>query len=291
VVRSPVANLCVLGPGLLGGSLALAARRLPDVRVRLWARRPESVTALLALGFAPEDATTDLAQAVSGCDLVVLATPVGAMPALVAALAGTAALSPGAVVTDVGSVKAALVEALTPAVAALGGTFVGSHPMAGSENAGLAHARPDLFDGAACLVTPRPDTPEPAVERVEVFWRTLGMRVLRLSPQEHDTAIARVSHLPHLAAAALALAALQPRPADGELCGNGLRDSTRIAKGAADLWSEILLENRDALLEPMRNLQRLLAESLVFLENREQERLAAFLRDAGELRRRLDAAK
>jgi prephenate dehydrogenase len=249
------------------------------------------VAELRSLGFGPDQATTDLVRAAAGADLVVLATPVGAMPALVESLAQTAALAPGTLVTDVGSVKATLVERLTPAVAAQGAVFVGSHPMAGSENAGLAHAREDLFAGATCLVTPLPETPAPAVERVAAFWTDLGMRVRLLSPEDHDAAIARVSHLPHLAAAALALAALQPRPDDGDLCGNGLRDSTRIAKGAADLWSEILLENRDALLEPVRNLQRLLAESLVFLENRDQEKLAAFLRDAGELRRRLDAAK
>jgi 16S rRNA processing protein RimM len=180
----------------------------------------------------PVDASrTSLAEAAQGADLIILCSPVGAMLELVTALGEAQALAPGAIVTDVGSVKARVVAELTPAVSALGGLFIGSHPMAGSENAGMAHARPDLFRGAACLITPLSSTPGAPLERLEAFWRGLGMRVSRISPEDHDQALARVSHLPHAAAAALTLAALGPRPEDGALCGNGLRDSTRIAKG------------------------------------------------------------
>jgi len=284
-------KVAILGPGLLGGSIALATRQLPGSAVRLWARRTEALPELQARGFAPSETTTDLAEAVNGAELVILCSPVGAMPSLVEALAAQKALAPGTIVTDVGSVKARVVEVLTPCVAALNATFIGSHPMAGSENAGIAHARADLISGAACLLTPLPATPPEALTRLESFWRSLGMRVSVLSPEDHDRALARVSHLPHAVAAALTLAALQTRPEDGALCGNGLRDSTRIAKGGAAMWSEILLENRDALMEPLRNLQGILGELLVFLENRDQERLAEFLHEARKLREQLDSAK
>ncbi len=259
--------------------------------MRLWTRRAETLPQLHARGFLPEEATTSLAEAGEGADLIILCSPVGAMLELVTALGEARALAPGAIVTDVGSVKARVVAELTPAVSALGGLFIGSHPMAGSENAGIAHARPNLFHGAACLLTPLASTPGEPLERLEAFWRALGMRVSRISPEDHDQALARVSHLPHAAAAALTLAALGPRPEDGALCGNGLRDSTRIAKGGATMWTEILLENREALMPPLRNLHSILGDLLVFLENRDQERLAEFLQEARELREQLDRPK
>jgi prephenate dehydrogenase len=283
-------TVAILGPGLLGGSIALALQRL-GVAIRLWVRRPEAVDSLLAHGFSLDQATTSLTRAISEADLVILCCPVGAMPGLVDSMAQTGAVRPGCVVTDVGSVKAAVVSGLTPKVAALDAIFIGSHPMAGSENAGIAHAREDLLAGAPCLLTPLPSTPPDALRRLEAFWGSLGMRISVLAPDEHDLALARISHLPHAAAAALTLASLRPRPADGALCGNGLRDSTRIAKGGAAMWSEILLENRAALLDPLRNLQVILGELLVFLENRDQEGLAEFLREAKELREQLDRGK
>jgi prephenate dehydrogenase len=281
-------KISILGPGLLGGSIALALLPGSGRSIHLWVRRSDAIPELLAKGFASEQVTTDLAAAISGADLVILCCPVGAMPALVDAMAQTGALASGCVVTDVGSVKSAVVAGLTPKVSALDAIFIGSHPMAGSENSGIAYARADLLIGAACLLTPHPSTPAQALQRLEQFWTSLGMRTAMLTPEEHDLALARVSHLPHAAAAALTLAALRPRPEDGALCGNGLRDSTRIAKGGAAMWSEILLENRAALLEPLRNLQGILGELLVFLENRDQEGLAEFLRDAKELREQLD---
>jgi len=284
-------KIAILGPGLLGGSIALAIRERSNTTLVLWIRRSEVIPELRAKGFAEAEITTDLAKAVDGADLAVLCCPVGAMPGLIDAIGQTRALAPGCLVTDVGSVKDSVVATLTPKVAELQGIFIGSHPMAGSENAGIAHARSDLLTGAACLLTPTETTSREALARLVQFWQGLGMRTSFLSPSEHDHALARVSHLPHAAAAALTLAALGPKPSDGALCGNGLRDSTRIAKGGAAMWSEILLENRAALMEPLRNLQGILGELLVFLENRDQEGLAEFLRDAKELREQLDRAK
>lgn len=288
VLSGEFAKVAILGPGLLGGSIALALKQRPGPALRLWTRRAETLPRLRDRGFSAGEITSSLAEAGRGADLIILCSPVGAMPGLIAGLVSEHALAPGAIVTDVGSVKARVVSELTPMVAAAGAVFIGSHPMAGSEQGGIAHARPDLFERATCLLTPLPETPSAPLERLEGFWRELGLQVRRLAPGTHDEALARVSHLPHAVAAALTLAALGPRPEDGALCGNGLRDTTRIAKGGTAMWSEILLENRDALLGPLRNLNGILGDLLVFLENRDQEGLAGFLREARELREQLD---
>src|SRR5690606_6547917 len=150
-----------------------------------------------------------------------LATPVETMPALAAQVA-QAALAPDAVVTDVGSVKGSVVQALTPL---LGDRFLGSHPMAGSEKTGVATARADLFEGAACLLTPGPGQ---AARRLRAFWESLGCRVLAMSPEEHDRKVARISHLPHWLAVVTTLAALRGDPEAVACAAGGFRDTTRV---------------------------------------------------------------
>ena len=157
-------------------------------------------------------------------------------------------VEPDALVTDVGSVKGPVVEALNAIFARAGrGRFVGSHPMAGSEQAGLAAARADLFAGAVCLVTPHPGVALETVEAAAAFWRLVGCEVRTLSPAEHDTAIGLVSHLPHLIAAALVDFICAQDPGAVDFCGNGLRDTTRIASGLPEMWAEIMATNRAAL--------------------------------------------
>ena len=222
-------RLAILGVGLIGGSVGLAARRAGGWHVVGY--DPAGAADATRRG-AVHEAATDVTSAVAGADLVVLAVPVGAAAGLLPGLGA------GAVVTDVGSTKGSIVAA----AAAAGVTrFVGGHPMAGGERGGVAHARPDLFDGAVCLVTPTADTDPAAVEAVEAFWRSLGGRLRRLSPDEHDRLVADVSHVPHVAAAAVARAA---DPAAVPLAAGGWRDVTRIAGGDPDLWRDILLDNR-----------------------------------------------
>lgn len=234
-------NLAILGPGLLGGSLALAVReRAPQCRVSLWARREAAVEELRAAGIC-DLASTDLAQVVQGVEAVVLCVPIGAMPELAQRLAPL--VGPDTLVTDVGSVKAPVVDALAP----LFKRFVGSHPMAGSEQAGLAAARADLFAGTVSLVTPHPGADPGAVEQAKAFWQLMGCTVQTVSPSEHDAAIGLVSHLPHLIAAALVDFVCAQNRAAVDFCGNGLRDTTRIASGLPEMWTEILATNHAVL--------------------------------------------
>ena len=162
--RPHFARIAVIGPGLLGGSLARAIpMRLPESELRVWGRREEP---LVKLRNEPgiSLASTDLDAVIEGADLVVLATPVGIMGGLAEQMAASGKLKPGCLVTDVGSVKVSVVAELEPVIAGAGGIFIGSHPMAGSEKSGLDHATDDLFEGAACLVTPTKQSSAEAVE-------------------------------------------------------------------------------------------------------------------------------
>ena len=239
-------HLAILGPGLLGGSLALAVRKhAPACRISIWARREEAADEAERAGIC-DLASPDLAQVLKGADTVVFCVPIGAMPGLAQQAAGL--VEPGALVTDVGSVKAPVVEALAPIFKKAGrGRFIGSHPMAGSEQAGLAAARADLFEGSVCLLTPHAGIAPGVEKEAEALWRLVGCSIRSLSPVEHDTAIGLVSHLPHLIAAALVdFVCAQNREAL-DFCGNGLRDTTRIASGLPEMWTEILATNRAAL--------------------------------------------
>jgi prephenate dehydrogenase len=260
IVETPVPfpRIAIIGPGLLGGSIALALReRSPQTVVTMWARRSDAVAAAEKIAHF---ASTEIGDVVADADLVILCVPIGAMRALAKALAPF--LKPSALVTDVGSVKAPVVSELAPV---LGSQFIGSHPMAGSEQAGLEAARADLFQNAACLVTP--DSSDPvATDTVSAFWTALGCRVFSLSPAGHDQAVAWVSHLPHLTAAAL-VDLVATKNADAlRLCGNGFRDTTRVAAGPAEMWTGIALANREplqtaveAMIEKLGEIAKLLA--------------------------------
>ena len=249
--------ISVVGLGLLGGSLALAAkeRKLAN-RVHAYARRAETVAEARAR-HAADLATTNLKEAVQGADLVVLCTPLSQMGELASQM--RLFLRSGAIVTDVGSVKAPVVAELEPLLRSAKVEFVGSHPMAGSERTGLTASRADLFDQAVCLVTPSAGVSPSAISAVEQFWRDLGACPLRMSPETHDDLVSRSSHLPHVVAAELANYVLSPvHPKEQAMvCGPGFRDTTRIASGSPEMWRDIALANR-------KNLARVLG---VFIED------------------------
>lgn len=270
-------KVAVLGGGLLGGSLALAlGRDFPSLPVALWARRLETVSAARERGVL--GATAELAEAVAGADLVVLSTPVGAMPAVLRAALGSG-LAAGALVTDVGSVKATPHRLLGPLLAEAGGRFIGSHPMAGSEQSGIGAAVAGLFEGAACLLTDDGAVGDPWAGRLERFWQALGCRVSWLDAAAHDALVARISHFPHLIAAAAAKVALE-QPADARFGGGGLRDTTRVAGGDPAMWAEIAIENREVLRGVVGDGIAALSEMLAMLEAGDQEALRQWLEDA-----------
>jgi prephenate dehydrogenase len=276
--------LAILGPGLLGGSVAMAAvARAVAGKVALWARSEARAREVRESGLHAE-VGTDLDGVLADADLVVLATPVGAMPELARRIAAGGRLAPGAVVTDVGSVKGLVDSEVRPILQGAGIDFIGSHPMAGSERTGWQHARADLFEGAVCVVTPAEGIASAASAAVENFWSALGCRLFRMPPAAHDRAVARISHLPHVAAAALVLAALEEDASVAELTGNGFRDSSRVASGSPQMWTEILIENRAEVAVVLRRLGGRIGEVLEFLEDMDEENLRRFLERAKELR-------
>jgi len=270
-------RLAVLGLGLLGGSVAWAAReRRVAGEVVGCARRSEPLRAARARGLV-DRVSTDPAEAVAGADLVVLASPVGAMASLLRAAAP--ALKPGALVTDVGSVKSVLAETL-PGLLPPGVVFVGAHPMAGSHEKGPEHARADLLAGATCVVTPASGNPPAAVARIEAFWSALGARVVRRDAATHDLEVAWISHVPHALAFAFARALGDAPPDAGEVSGTGFRDFTRIAQSDPELWAEILVANRKAIEGPVARVADRLAELARAIESGDVEEVDRWIAEA-----------
>jgi prephenate dehydrogenase len=251
-------ELAIVGVGLLGGSVAKAARagRLAR-RVVGIGRDAGRLRPALEDG-ALDAITTDLTAGVRDADFVLLAAPVLAIEALLAEV-GRAAPA-GAVVTDVGSTKRNIVRAAERLFAGRPAAFVGSHPLAGSEQSGYRVARVDLFQGATVVVTPTETTELVALKRTTEFWEALGARVTSLDPETHDRTVAAISHLPHLVACALVDGACRVEPAALELAARGFRDTTRIAAGDPDMWTEIFLANRDALSASVAAFREALAD-------------------------------
>lgn len=238
-----IQRLAIVGVGLLGGSIALAARAHGLAREIVGIGRDRTrLEAPLRAG-AVDRVTTDLAAGVRDADVVVLAANVLANEQLLAD--AWPAVASSAVVTDVGSTKRGIVAAAERLPGAH--RFVGSHPMAGSEKSGYAVARPDLFRGAIVIVTPG-DASEPgAVKTVTSFWEALGARVSALEPDTHDRVVAAISHLPHVVAWALVEAVGRFEPAALPFAARGFKDTTRIAAADTAMWTEILLSNRDSI--------------------------------------------
>ena len=237
-------KITIVGVGLLGGSIGLAVRRGRLVReVAGFVRRAASLKDCERAG-AVDYAVTDLLAAVSNADLIILCTPLAQMRSLAEQIMPT--VKRGAIVTDVGSVKAGVVRELESIIARAGAYFVGSHPMAGGEKMGVLAARADLFDNAVCIVTPTKKSHALAVRKVEQFWKSLGARVLKMDAAQHDSLVSRSSHLPHVVAATLANLVLNPAgpKMQAALCATGFRDTTRVASGSPEMWRDIALANR-----------------------------------------------
>jgi prephenate dehydrogenase len=233
----------IVGVGLIGGSLALAARAAGLLGETVGLGRSEANLAT-ALQRRIVDRTTRDPAAIGRVDLVVLAVPVRSTASTAAALLPH--LAPGTVVTDVGSVKREVVEAME-ALLPRDRPFVGAHPIAGSEQAGAAAATADLFRGARCVLTPTARTDPQALERVRALWRGVGARVEEMSPQAHDGALAWTSHVEHALAYALVRAIAGADPSLLALEGPSLRDATRVAASPAELWRDIFLANAEAV--------------------------------------------
>lgn len=274
-------RMSIIGVGLLGGSIGLAVKSiLSDCEIIGYGHRQQTLERACEIG-AIDRGTVDLAEAVARADLIILCTPVGRFTEILRQM--SQALKAGAIVTDVGSTKASVVEAASKI---LPNTveFVGSHPIAGSEKRGIDFARADLFQNALCILTPTPQTNPAALSAVETFWQTLGMRTCRMTPADHDRALAEVSHLPHALAAALV--AMQSDEAM-QLAGKGFLDTTRIASGDGGLWRDIFVDNAANMRLAIGKIRAMLNQFERLLEPDKAEDLRRWLDEASAKREAL----
>jgi prephenate dehydrogenase len=270
--------LGIVGVGLIGGSIGLAARRSGRFDSILGTgRHPAKLKKAKSLRCIDEG-LRDLSALALRADVLVFCTPVDQIVEQI--LAAAAQCKEGTLITDAGSTKARIVaeveERLPTQV-----SFIGSHPLAGSEKTGAENARADLFDNRLTIITPSARTPANTVRRAEEFWSSLGSRVTRLSPEEHDVALAMTSHLPHLVAAALA--GSLPKEMH-EFAANGFRDTTRIAAGDPALWTPIFVHNQLELIEAALGLQRRLIEFTEALLAADEATLTRLLAEGKKVR-------
>jgi len=266
--------VAIVGVGLIGGSIAAALRQRGFCGKILGVGRTASrLEAAQAAGLI-DTGTTDLSTAAAEASLMVFCTPVDRIVEGVLEAAKTCRA--GTLLTDAGSIKQTICDELSTRLPS-GVTFIGSHPLAGSEKQGFEHADADLFLGRVCVVTPDETTPPRSLEQLRSFWEFLGNRVVEMTPAQHDQILARTSHLPHVVAAALA-GTFSDLPA--ELTAGGYRDTTRIAAGDPDLWVSILLGNAEAVVCGLDRCGAKLVEFRDAITNRDAAALKSLLETA-----------
>lgn len=268
-----IEKVSIVGVGLIGGSIAGALKERGLARVVTGIGR-DKVRLRGAFEQGLVDIVTDSAEEGADADVIVFCTPVERIVAGVREIARYC--RPGTIITDAGSVKGTICRELSEGLPK-GVSFIGAHPIAGSEKQGYESARSDLFENKVCVVTPQDGCRENELERLKGFWRGIGCQVLTLSPDVHDEILARTSHLPHLVAAALA-GTLEPKCTP--FVGSGFRDTTRIAAGDSKLWQGILLENSESVLAAARNFDEVWKQMLAALEKKERAKLTELLDDA-----------
>jgi prephenate dehydrogenase len=268
-------TVAIVGVGLLGGSIGLALQQRGLVRRVVGIGRRETSLRKARQNGTLTEATMDLSSGVADAELVVVCTPVGDIVERVCQVAEHC--PPSALITDVGSTKANIVRPLQERLASHV-RYVGSHPMAGSEKTGPENATPDLFDQRVTVVTPGEPPGSDSEDQIEAFWRSLGSRVLRMSPEQHDQAVGMTSHVTHIVASSLAAATVSD---ELSLAASGWRDTTRIAAGDPHLWRQILLGNREQVLKSLDKFEKVLSQFHAALESGDEERIVQLL-DAGK---------
>lgn len=266
-------RVCIIGVGLLGGSIGMALKSHHVARQVIGLGRDKGkLQRGVELGAIDSFALS--MDELPKCDLIIACVPVQRIPAV---LQEAAARMPQALLTDVGSTKKTIVDQMKQAN--LQDRFIGSHPMAGSHHGGVEHATSDLLNHRKVIVTPTELTPSSVLDRVLKMWESLGAKTISLSPEDHDRAVAEISHLPHLVASILAGNATS---SSLEVAASGWSSATRLAKGDPSLWREIVEENQDAILETLKSFQ---AHSLVIarlIETKKFDELQAFLERANK---------
>ncbi len=274
-------NITIVGVGLIGGSLALALKKSGyKGKITGVGRNRNNLVKAKERGIIDEFSTVH-ARGVQDADLVVIAASVGQFESIAKKI--KSGLKQGAIVTDVGSVKSAVIKNVEPFMPE-GVFFVASHPIAGKESSGIDGADGDLFNNARCIVTPGPRTDRKALNKIKSLWKAVGMKVVNMSPEEHDLVFATVSHMPHVVAYALVNSIID---ADKKLLrfgGGGLRDFTRIALSPEQLWSDVCSQNGDDILKTLNRFHASLSKMIKLFEKSDWKGLEGEFRKAREAR-------
>ncbi|MEW6172425.1 MAG: prephenate dehydrogenase [Bacillota bacterium] len=278
-------RVTIIGVGLIGGSLGMAIRRLGLATEVVGVGRNEDNLRLAVEVGAVDKITTDLRRGVTEASVIVVATPVSATIPVVTEI-GTC-LEAGTIVTDVGSTKTAVVQALEPLARHYGFYFVGGHPMAGSEITGVKGADPYLFENAYYILTRTPETPPEPLTQIRNLAVSVGARVVELSPEAHDLYVAAVSHLPHCVAASLVntISALPEREAVLPFAAGGFRDTTRVAAGDPVMWRDIIMSNAGPILDMLKRFESMIDDLTDLIKAGDAAGLESWLINAQSLRR------
>jgi prephenate dehydrogenase len=275
-----ISRLAIIGVGLIGGSLSLALKRAGQVGEAVgYGRSAANLQDALRLGVIDRIAASP-AEAVADADMVIVAVPLGAMQATFEAI--RPALSPQAIITDVGSAKASVIAAARAGLGECLPRFVAGHPIAGAEKTGAAAAQAELFQNRRVILTPSPETLPAALEKTWQMWQAAGAEVLDMAADEHDRLLAATSHLPHLLAFALVemLARRPPQEDIFRFAGTGFRDFSRIAASDPVMWRDICISNRAALLDALNQYRAQLDSLAVAIETSDGAALQALFQAA-----------
>ena len=276
----------IVGPGLLGASIAMGLRE-KKISGEIWVwLRDEKKADACGKSYWCDRALIDLKEAVIGSDLVLLCTPVESILEQLGPISQWA--GEGCIVSDVGSLKKEICEKGEQVFENKPSVFIGSHPMAGSEKAGMEFSSADLLSQKHCIVTPAKNTSQDDTDKITMLWKRLGMEVSCMGIEEHDEVMSWISHLPHLLASSLINAITSRNPKMIRYCGNGLKDTTRIAAGNPQMWLQILLGNKENLQQGIDDLIKSLEEFKVALSNGDRVNLLKLLQSAKDSRDLLD---
>lgn len=277
-------RLCIIGVGLIGGSLARDLRREGLVGEVVGAsRKTSNLKRAVELGVI-DRYDTDIGAAVKGADMVVVAVPLGAMAEVFRAIKGN--LDNNAVVTDAGSAKGSVLKAAADVFGAVPDFLVPAHPIAGTEHSGVGASLDGLFRNRMVIITPAPETRANALEKVKSMWQATGAKIIEMDPSHHDEVLAATSHLPHMLAYTLVdvLGRMEERVEIFRYAAGGFRDFTRIASSDPQMWHDICFANRDALVHALEHFRDDLDEAIDAIRRGDSEAIKALFTRAKALR-------
>ena len=276
----------IIGPGLLGASIAMSVHQKKLAKeIHLWARNEDKRATCLKNNWC-DRVHESLEGAVKNSDFIILCTPVDTIIPILKTIAPH--LNPNTIVTDVGSVKESICTQANTITSDASFQFIGSHPMAGSEKSGMEHASVELLKQATCIITPNECTDALALKKVTRFWSQLEMNPTNMSPKDHDSLIAKISHLPHIVASTLAASLSDIPDNQFSFAGGGLNDTTRVAGGSPRLWQSIITQNSDQILKSIDQFERTLKALKSSLAKEDLDGLHKILQDGQLVRKTIE---